>query len=532
MPFRAGPTTGLRTAFPRRDSPRWCRSTTRPGCNYAQNPTVVDLAVVYTPSALSWMGGSTQDMESLVDTVVAANNLIYFNSGIGVMLELVYSGEVNYTESGDVLTDLSNMTIDPNIQGIRNTFGADLVSLWFNGSDSVMGMAFIYGFYNVEHIAFTESLFHEVGHNFGCSHDHIHGPTVTPNYAYGGSFNALGVQYTDIMSYMSGVRVPYFSNPNITYQGVPTGVADTAANAADCARQINEEAVLISQAEPTLATLPDVNITSPPDGSVFTSPLTLSVTAAASDSDGTVSQVDFYGDGLYLGTQTSAPYTVDWPLVPSGSHFITAHAIDNQGSIKFSCPVSIYVNSTLPSPWMEQDIGWLIQYTATPMELKYVGMSGSGSYSGGTFTVNGAGSGMGMNLTGKEEDSFQFLNQPSCGDSTFIARLTGFQNGSTNSQAGIMFRNNSNPLSPYAFIGTTQNGNNIVFLYRTSQGGNSSTVSGANLAAPTWFKLQRSGNSFSGYESPDGSSWTLVGSATIPMGKRPRGGFRGQQRQR
>ena len=35
---------------------------------------------------------------------------------------------------------------------------------------------------------------------------------------------------------------------------------------------------------------------------------------------------------------------------------------------------------------------------------------------------------------------------------------------------------------------------------------------------PYWFKITRSGNSFTGYRSPDGVTWTQVGSTTtIPM---------------
>ena len=34
-------------------------------------------------------------------------------------------------------------------------------------------------------------------------------------------------------------------------------------------------------------------------------------------------------------------------------------------------------------------------------------------------------------------------------------------------------------------------------------------------AAPYWFKLTRVGNSFTGYSSPDGSTWTMVGAPAI-----------------
>ena len=42
-------------------------------------------------------------------------------------------------------------------------------------------------------------------------------------------------------------------------------------------------------------------------------------------------------------------------------------------------------------------------------------------------------------------------------------------------------------------------------------------TAGAQVVAPFWVKMVRSGNTFSGYSSPDGTTWTLVGSATISM---------------
>ena len=37
------------------------------------------------------------------------------------------------------------------------------------------------------------------------------------------------------------------------------------------------------------------------------------------------------------------------------------------------------------------------------------------------------------------------------------------------------------------------------------------------MAAPYWVKLVRSASTFTGYSSPDGVTWTLVGSQTISM---------------
>jgi len=38
------------------------------------------------------------------------------------------------------------------------------------------------------------------------------------------------------------------------------------------------------------------------------------------------------------------------------------------------------------------------------------------------------------------------------------------------------------------------------------------------VTAPYWVRLSRVGNAFTGYQSADGATWQLVGSATITMG--------------
>ncbi len=484
------------------------------GCTFALNPTVVNLAVVYTPAALSVMG-STEVIESLIDTVVFYNNMIYYNSGINAQMQLVYTGEVNYTESGTMYTDLPNMANGsiPAIQTIQSTYGAVLVNMLVAGTDPIMGLGDLPGNYAMEHVSFAEAMPHEMGHNMGCGHDTANGgPGVYP-YASGNRFNSLGVQYRTIMAYAPGVYTPYFSSPSADYLGVATGVA----NSTDNVRTINTMAPYMVTTVPAGSGLvsPAVSMSSPSAGSVFTGPLTLALTASASDITG-IAQVDFFVDSQYLGTSTSAPYTLNWPLPSSGSHFLTAHAFNDEGTATFSCPVSIYINNTLPSPWDGQDIGWLMQQTISPLELKYMGNLGSETYSGGVYTVNGAGDGFGVDLTGVELDSFHFTSQPSCGYTSLTARATGLQNGASYAEAGLMLRDNNTNDSPYFFVGWLNDGIPAI-AYRTTQGGSTSAKGGTNPGIPVWFQVQRSGNSFTGLESTNGSSWTTIGTATINM---------------
>ena len=76
-----------------------------------------------------------------------------------------------------------------------------------------------------------------------------------------------------------------------------------------------------------------------------------------------------------------------------------------------------------------------------------------------------------------------------------------------------MARDSMDPGAANAFIAVTP-GNGVTWQYRSSDGGgcNNNTTSGS---APYWVKLVRSGNTFTGYCSPNGTTWTQLGSTTL-----------------
>ena len=91
---------------------------------------------------------------------------------------------------------------------------------------------------------------------------------------------------------------------------------------------------------------PTISITQPTDGnSSFTAPASITISATASDSDGTVSQVDFYQGATLLGTDTVLPYNYTWGSVAAGSYSLTAKATDNDGAATTSTVVHITVKS-------------------------------------------------------------------------------------------------------------------------------------------------------------------------------------------
>ena len=89
---------------------------------------------------------------------------------------------------------------------------------------------------------------------------------------------------------------------------------------------------------------PVVTITSPVTNSEYDEPAILSFEAVASDSDGSVSRVEFFNGTELLYTDNSAPYTYDWLGVEKGEYIITAVVTDNEGFVNTSDAVIIIVN--------------------------------------------------------------------------------------------------------------------------------------------------------------------------------------------
>ena len=87
-----------------------------------------------------------------------------------------------------------------------------------------------------------------------------------------------------------------------------------------------------------------VSITNPVNNAIFSTPTNLTISANVSDSDGTVTQVQFFQGTNSLGGVTSAPYSVTWSNVSSGAYVLTARAADSSGIISTSSAVNVVVD--------------------------------------------------------------------------------------------------------------------------------------------------------------------------------------------
>ena len=92
---------------------------------------------------------------------------------------------------------------------------------------------------------------------------------------------------------------------------------------------------------------PSVALTSPAAGAVIPAPGTFTLTAAASDPDGTVAQVEFFEGATPVATVATPPYTVTVNNVQAGGYSFTARATDDSGASATSAPVNVTVNAAV-----------------------------------------------------------------------------------------------------------------------------------------------------------------------------------------
>ena len=149
--------------------------------------------------------------------------------------------------------------------------------------------------------------------------------------------------------------------------------------------------------------------------------------------------------------------------------------------------------------------------TWTQTDIGGTGATGTYSYSSGTYTIGGAGTGIGGTA-----DSFSYVSTPTTGNIEMSAKVTSQTNTNNYAVSGLMMRDSLNANGAGAVIGVSPT-NGVNFTYRTTDGAASTTILGPSVSAPVWLRLVHSGSSFAGYESSDGINWVLVGNVQITM---------------
>ncbi|MFY1046892.1 M12 family metallo-peptidase [Chryseobacterium sp. GP-SGM7] len=324
--------------------------------------TTIDVLIVYTSAARAAWGGVAQS-NSFAATSITNFNTALINSGVSnTTINLVYSGEINYTESGNISTDLSRFRTANDgfldvVQTLRTTYGADLCALVTATPTNTCGL----GYLNTNptnytaNSAFTVTLFncvvsnyslaHEMGHNMGLNHDWFVSTSTTPCENHHGYTNqtaiSLGTSSTNsqrwrtIMAYndecvnsgISCTRINRWANPAVNYNSEPTGIAIGNPNPSNEAFGFARFACVVSQFMPT-ANLGTVEIknTDVKDFTVFPNPAKDEINIWIKNDEAHIFKVINVLGQVILTTDKK---TINLTGIPAGEYFISVYSDGN-----------------------------------------------------------------------------------------------------------------------------------------------------------------------------------------------------------
>lgn len=143
---------------------------------------------------------------------------------------------------------------------------------------------------------------------------------------------------------------------SFAWTSVATGSYSLTAKATDNANAVTTSSV-ITLVVSSSNQAPTVSITAPANNATYTAPASVTITATATDADGTISKVDFYNGTTLLGTDNTSPYSYAWTSVAAGTYSLTAKATDNLNAVTTSSVISITVTTTSTADIIGPDCG-------------------------------------------------------------------------------------------------------------------------------------------------------------------------------
>ena len=116
------------------------------------------------------------------------------------------------------------------------------------------------------------------------------------------------------------------SMASTVYVGVALSSHDAAQRATAAFTNLTARRLTTGTNQP-----PTVSMTGPSAGATFTEPARFTMTATASDTDGTIAKVEFYRGSTRIAADPTSPYSATWTNAAAGTYQLSAVAIDNDG---------------------------------------------------------------------------------------------------------------------------------------------------------------------------------------------------------
>lgn len=151
---------------------------------------------------------------------------------------------------------------------------------------------------------------------------------------------------TTVRFLANGIVVGTVTTPPYTGSFRPTvaGYYSLQAEAVDNAGNTTTSSAVALSVLANQAPVPTV--TAPVNGATVRLGVVTTLVATASDSDGIVAGVEFFVNGVSVGSATQPPYKVQWTPTAEGVYRITVTASDNAGAVATSAPLLVTASLT------------------------------------------------------------------------------------------------------------------------------------------------------------------------------------------
>jgi hypothetical protein len=151
-----------------------------------------------------------------------------------------------------------------------------------------------------------------------------------------------------VQFFVNGVSLGIDSSFPYSMPWTPTGTGTYSLTVRATDNTGNFVTSAISLVTVAATTPPAVSLTSPSSGSAYTVGTNVNLAATASDTDGTITQVQFLVNGVALGTDNTSPYSLVWTPGSTGTYTVTAQATDDTGNVTTSTAATVTIGANAP----------------------------------------------------------------------------------------------------------------------------------------------------------------------------------------